>query len=69
MSNDAAAIWDRQAATFDDEPDHGLRDPAVRDAWIALLTPVPPALRKRSCSRPVIPAGSSTSQRLRTIFE
>jgi 2-polyprenyl-3-methyl-5-hydroxy-6-metoxy-1,4-benzoquinol methylase len=41
MSNDAA-IWDQQAATFDDEPDHGLRDPAVRDAWIALLTPVLP---------------------------
>lgn len=42
MSNDAAAIWDRQAASFDDEPDHGLRDPAVRDAWVALLTPVLP---------------------------
>ena len=42
MSDDAAAIWDRQAATFDDEPDHGLRDPAVRDAWTALLTPVLP---------------------------
>jgi ubiquinone/menaquinone biosynthesis C-methylase UbiE len=41
MTNDAA-IWDQQAATFDDEPDHGLRDPAVRDAWIALLTPVLP---------------------------
>lgn len=41
MSN-GAAIWDQQAATFDDEPDHGLRDPAVRDAWIALLTPVLP---------------------------
>jgi SAM-dependent methyltransferase len=39
--------WDRQAATFDDEPDHGLRDPAVRDAWARLLTPVlpdPPAV-------------------------
>jgi ubiquinone/menaquinone biosynthesis C-methylase UbiE len=44
ISNDAG--YDRQAATFDDEPDHGLRDPAVRDAWIALLTavlPDPPA--------------------------
>ena len=25
--------WDESAATFDDEPDHGLRDPAVRGAW------------------------------------
>ncbi len=29
--------WDAQAATFDDEPDHGLRDPATREAWRALL--------------------------------
>ncbi|SDM88288.1 NUDIX domain-containing protein [Streptomyces wuyuanensis] len=25
--------WDAAADTFDDEPDHGLRDPAVRRAW------------------------------------
>ncbi|MDI9883205.1 methyltransferase domain-containing protein [Streptomyces sp. HNM0645] len=25
--------WDAAADTFDDEPDHGLRDPAVRGAW------------------------------------
>ncbi|MGW0704480.1 class I SAM-dependent methyltransferase [Streptomyces sp. NPDC002643] len=29
--------WDAEAATFDDEPDHGLRDPLVRDAWAARL--------------------------------
>ncbi|MFG2653066.1 trifunctional class I SAM-dependent methyltransferase/NUDIX hydrolase/VOC family protein [Streptomyces sp. NPDC048436] len=29
--------WDRAAATFDDEPDHGLRDPAVREAWAERL--------------------------------
>ncbi|MFJ2258990.1 class I SAM-dependent methyltransferase [Streptomyces sp. NPDC087844] len=29
--------WDVQADTFDDEPDHGLRDPAVREAWAARL--------------------------------
>jgi 2-polyprenyl-3-methyl-5-hydroxy-6-metoxy-1,4-benzoquinol methylase len=29
--------WNEQAATFDDEPDHGLRSPAVREAWAALL--------------------------------
>lgn len=29
--------WDAAAATFDDEPDHGLRDPVVREAWAARL--------------------------------
>jgi len=39
-------IWDAEAATFDDEPDHGLRDPEVREAWRRLLRdhfPEPPA--------------------------
>jgi SAM-dependent methyltransferase len=39
-------LWDAEAATFDDEPDHGLRDPATRAAWLELLTahlPEPPA--------------------------
>jgi ubiquinone/menaquinone biosynthesis C-methylase UbiE len=39
-------LWDAEAATFDDEPDHGLRDPATRAAWLELLTghlPAPPA--------------------------
>jgi ubiquinone/menaquinone biosynthesis C-methylase UbiE len=35
-------FWDAQAATFDDEPDHGLRDPRVRDAWARLLLPLVP---------------------------
>ncbi|MFE6285078.1 class I SAM-dependent methyltransferase [Streptomyces sp. NPDC057877] len=29
--------WDAQAAAFDDEPDHGLRDLAVRGAWAQRL--------------------------------
>ena len=29
--------WDSQAATFDDDADHGLRDPRVREAWRRLL--------------------------------
>jgi SAM-dependent methyltransferase len=38
--------WDDRAPTFDDEPDHGLRNPGVRDAWRTLLRsalPEPPA--------------------------
>lgn len=27
--------WDAEATGFDDEPDHGLRDPEVRAAWAA----------------------------------
>jgi ubiquinone/menaquinone biosynthesis C-methylase UbiE len=41
-----AGLWDAQAASFDDEPDHGLADPDVRDAWMARLRswlPAPPA--------------------------
>ncbi|WP_217238823.1 class I SAM-dependent methyltransferase [Streptomyces sp. AC555_RSS877] len=29
--------WDARAASFDDEPDHGLRDPRVRHAWAGRL--------------------------------
>jgi SAM-dependent methyltransferase len=29
--------WDNAATTFDDEPDHGLRDPVVRNAWTSSL--------------------------------
>jgi len=36
--------WDREAASFDEEPDHGLADPAVRARWRELLLGVlPPA--------------------------
>ena len=36
-SHDTRAFWDEQAATFDDEADHGLTDPDTRQAWAALL--------------------------------
>lgn len=43
---EAVAIhWGRRAATFDDEPDHGLGDPLVMAAWARRLTawlPSPP---------------------------
>jgi SAM-dependent methyltransferase len=29
--------WNAESVTFDDEPDHGLRDPAVREAWAVRL--------------------------------
>ena len=43
MTEEARRLWDAQAAGFDDEPDHGLRDPAVRAAWAALLAAHLPA--------------------------
>ena len=39
-------LWDAEAPTFDDEPDHGLREPRTREAWRTLLAghlPGPPA--------------------------
>ena len=38
------AVWDAEAATFDQEADHGLTDPATREAWWQLLSVAfPPA--------------------------
>jgi SAM-dependent methyltransferase len=40
-------LWDKAAETFDNEPDHGLRDPITRAAWRDLLGRwLPPAPRK-----------------------
>ncbi len=35
--DEARRTWDQTAAAFDQEPDHGLRSPGVRDAWTELL--------------------------------
>jgi ubiquinone/menaquinone biosynthesis C-methylase UbiE len=46
MSSTSVNEWDAAAASFDDAADHGLRDPAIRTAWRALLStvlPPPPA--------------------------
>jgi SAM-dependent methyltransferase len=41
------ALWDDAAATFDDEADHGLRDPLTHAAWRDLLTQwLPPSPKK-----------------------
>ncbi|MFF9220562.1 class I SAM-dependent methyltransferase [Streptomyces viridosporus] len=48
MSNDTSRTGtdgvdrDARAAAFDDEPDHGLRDPSVRAAWDGRLRTWPP---------------------------
>lgn len=39
--------WDAQAATFDEQPDHGLRSPKIRAAWGALLDQLVPATGSR----------------------
>jgi SAM-dependent methyltransferase len=44
---DSSDLWDRGAATFDEEPDHGVRDPTVRAAWRALLLAVLPPPPRR----------------------
>ena len=53
MTDDARRFWDAEAATFDDEPDRGLRDPVVREAWrellVELLPPVPAEVVDLGC--------------------
>ncbi|MDQ6642086.1 MAG: methyltransferase domain-containing protein [Actinomycetota bacterium] len=40
-------LWDAEARRFDDEPDHGLADPATRAAWRTLLLGVLPGAPAR----------------------
>lgn len=42
MTSEVRDFWDQHAATFDQEPDHGLLDPGVRAAWAAVLLPLMP---------------------------
>jgi 2-polyprenyl-3-methyl-5-hydroxy-6-metoxy-1,4-benzoquinol methylase len=41
--NRSRQFWNNAAASFDDEPDHGLRDPKVLAAWTALFRAALPA--------------------------
>lgn len=41
--HEARQIWNAEAATFDDQPDHGLHDPVVLAAWTKLLSAALPA--------------------------
>jgi SAM-dependent methyltransferase len=48
----ANQLWDAAAATFDDEPDHGLRDPDTYRAWMDLMAdwfPPPAAILDIGC--------------------
>lgn len=42
MTETVRSYWDSQAGSFDAEADHGLLDPAVRQAWAKLLLPLMP---------------------------
>ena len=41
-THDRRALWDAEAATFDDEPHHSLTDPLLRSLWWDVLEPVLP---------------------------
>ena len=47
MSWSVSAYWDEQADGFDDQPDHGLRDPSIRQAWADLLARLIPPVGSR----------------------
>lgn len=38
-TDDAAREWDAEAPAYDDEADHGLRDPRTREAWGRVILP------------------------------
>jgi SAM-dependent methyltransferase len=40
-------VWDAEAESFDEAPDHGLHDPLVRDAWRSLVRSVVPPIPSR----------------------
>ena len=42
MSDREENPWDKEAETFDEAPDHGLRDPVVRSRWIELIDRLAP---------------------------
>ena len=56
-----ADYWDAAADGFDDEPDHGLRDPAVREAWAGRLRDWLPA---RPCDVLDLGCGTGSLARL-----
>lgn len=68
MPENDAELWDDYADSFDDDPDHGLADPGVREAWTALLLgllpPAPASVADLGCgtgSLSVLLAGNGFS--------
>jgi SAM-dependent methyltransferase len=55
--------WDIEAASFDDEPDHGLADPRTRAAWRDLLLGALPSVPARVAD---LGCGTGTLTRLLT---
>ena len=53
MSRADVELWDEEAPSFDEAPDHGLRDPEVRAAWrrllLDLLPPAPARVADLGC--------------------
>lgn len=53
MATEVERFWDSQASRFDEEPDHGLRDPEVRACWrdllLAVLPPAPARVADLGC--------------------
>jgi SAM-dependent methyltransferase len=53
MTSDAVDLWNREAAAFDEAPDHGLLDPSVRAAWqwllLGVLPPAPARIADLGC--------------------
>lgn len=47
MDSRDPGAWDAEAALFDEEPDHGLRDPQVRESWRRLLISQLPQIPSR----------------------
>lgn len=56
-------LWDDEAVRFDAEPDHGLADPTVREAWRKLLLGALPAAPARVVD---LGCGTGTLTRLLT---
>jgi ubiquinone/menaquinone biosynthesis C-methylase UbiE len=40
---DSRQFWNEQAAAFDDQPDHGLRDPIILETWTRLIKNILPS--------------------------
>jgi ubiquinone/menaquinone biosynthesis C-methylase UbiE len=53
MTSRDSELWDTEAVSFDHEPDHGLHDPHVHEAWrtllLSLVPPIPSRIADLGC--------------------